>query len=171
MNHFADNLRFLRKSRKLSQEQLAEEVGLNRGNIASYEKGDAEPNMENTLKFVKYFNIDMSDMLEKDLTYEVALNRELSHGNGDLDFKMRSHFMKELTLNKKRLSKYINQSDGMQRILEGFRQFHKFQMDSGVISEDVKKMADDYEKLLDVMEALLRTNQELIGLLENEKSN
>jgi transcriptional regulator with XRE-family HTH domain len=77
MKFFADNLKFLRKKAGLSQEQLGERIALNRGNIASYEKGTAEPRLENVLKIVKLFNIELSDLLEKDLSNSAAIQEEL----------------------------------------------------------------------------------------------
>ena len=44
-NFIASNLKVLRKSTGWSQTELAECVGLNRGNIASYESGCAEPSI------------------------------------------------------------------------------------------------------------------------------
>ncbi len=67
MSFIPQNLRYLRKLAELSQQALAKKVGLNRGNIASYEKGAAEPNTKNLLKIVRFFNIDVIDFVEKDL--------------------------------------------------------------------------------------------------------
>lgn len=58
----------------------------------------------------------------------------------------------------------------MHKILEGFKLFHKFKMRNGrSVSEDVKKIADDYEKLLEVMELMLKTDREMIEYLEEKE--
>ena len=62
------NLRFLRKELNLSQEEMANRVGLNRGNIASYENGSAEPKICNLLKFAKIFGVSLLDLTQRDLT-------------------------------------------------------------------------------------------------------
>lgn len=175
MKFFADNLKFLRKRDGLSQEQLAERLGLNRGNIASYEKGTAEPKLENVLKIVKLFNIELADLLEKDLTNSAAIIEELEKGGYETPAphvapeEATAHLKAELNDHRIRLERFISQSDDMQKILEGFKQFHKFKMEkAGEITRDVKNISDDYEKLLDVMETLLSTHKELIRMLETK---
>ena len=176
MKFFADNLRFLRRKEGFSQEELAGKLALNRGNIASYEKGTAEPKLENVLKIVKLFNIELSDLLEKDLANAAAIHAELERVGYDVSEKAiapeeaTAHLKAELIDNRGRLERFIHQSDDMQKILDGFRQFHKFKMTkSGEISRDVKNIADDYEKLLEVMDALLQSHQELIKILDDQK--
>ena len=61
-NHLNENLRFLRKKMNLSQEEFANKVGLNRGNIASYEKGTAEPKICNLLKIAKACGVSLSEL-------------------------------------------------------------------------------------------------------------
>lgn len=42
---FGDNLRNLRKSKKISQERLAEKVGVSRQSVSKWERGEAYPEM------------------------------------------------------------------------------------------------------------------------------
>lgn len=60
------NIRFLRKSRRYSQTDLAQELGLNRGNIASYETG-TNPTLEVLVKMVKLFGVPADMLLGVDL--------------------------------------------------------------------------------------------------------
>ena len=69
------NIRFLRKRLSLSQEELANRVGLNRGNIASYENGTAEPRICNLLKLSTLFGISIMDITQKDLSNGHNLTR------------------------------------------------------------------------------------------------
>ncbi|BDD01782.1 helix-turn-helix domain-containing protein [Persicobacter psychrovividus] len=174
MKYFADNLKFLRRQNNFSQEQLAKHLGLNRGNIASYEKMTAEPKIENLLKICKFFNVEVSEFLEKDLQNIAIIQEEMEKVNSESnptnlgEGEATEHFIEELEDNKKRLERFIGQSDDMQKILEGFRQFHKFKMSNNpIITEDVKKMSDEYEKLLELMDALLSSNKELIHWLKD----
>ena len=64
------NIRYLRKRQELSQEELATQVGLNRGNIASYENGTAEPKICNLLKIAHLFGISIADLTQKELIRE-----------------------------------------------------------------------------------------------------
>jgi transcriptional regulator with XRE-family HTH domain len=66
------NIRALRKKLNLSQEELALRVGLNRGNIASYENGTAEPKICNLLKLSKIFGVSVIDLANRDLSVQIT---------------------------------------------------------------------------------------------------
>ena len=72
------NIRHLRKSLSLSQEDLSKRVGLNRGNIASYENGTAEPKICSLLKIADLFKITMIDLVLKDLTDQANYNMAMT---------------------------------------------------------------------------------------------
>ena len=67
-NFLAANLRALRKSEGWSQSELARRIGLNRGNIASYESGTAEPSICKVLRVSKLFDIGPRDLIRLDLS-------------------------------------------------------------------------------------------------------
>ncbi len=72
-NHIPSNIRFLRAIAGLSQEQLAKEVNLNRGNITSYERGVAKPAIETLKRIADFFNIDLMHVIQTDLTKNIGL--------------------------------------------------------------------------------------------------
>jgi transcriptional regulator with XRE-family HTH domain len=172
MGIFAKNIRYLRIQNGLSQDALAKAINMNRGNIASYETGTAEPNYHNLINLSRFFKVDVSEMIEDDM----AANGEMYHQLKDFGQKeavdpledelMEKQFEEKLIENQDMLDHFRRRSDDMARILDGFRQFHKFKMEtSEEISEDVKKMAADYEKLMDVLEDVLKTNRNLLDIL------
>lgn len=66
------NIRFLRKQMNLSQEELGLRIGLNRGNIASYENGTAEPKVCNLLRLSRLFGVSICDLAQRDLSGDEA---------------------------------------------------------------------------------------------------
>lgn len=64
---FGGNLKELRKIKKLSQEDLAERVGVSRQSVSKWETGDAYPEMNNILMLCKIFNCKINDLLSNDL--------------------------------------------------------------------------------------------------------
>ena len=62
---FGDNLRNLRKSKKLSQEELSERVGVSRQSVSKWESGVAYPEMTNILILCKIFNCKINDLLSE----------------------------------------------------------------------------------------------------------
>ena len=66
-NMIGENLKLLRKRRKISQEELATELNLTRSSYSGYENGVAEPNLENLMRFSEYFNISLDKLVKVDL--------------------------------------------------------------------------------------------------------
>ncbi|MBD3637256.1 MAG: helix-turn-helix domain-containing protein [Crocinitomicaceae bacterium] len=62
-----DNLKLLRKRRKLSQEEIASELGLTRSSYSGYENGVAEPNLSTLIKFSNFYNISLDKLIKRDL--------------------------------------------------------------------------------------------------------
>ncbi len=83
------NLKFLRKKKKLSQEQLAKTLGLTRSTYSGYENGVAEPNVQNLLKFSKFFDLPVDLIIKKNLTRLSGVKwRELERGvSSDIEGK------------------------------------------------------------------------------------
>lgn len=60
---FGDNLRSLRKSKNISQEQLAEKVGVSRQSVSKWETGESYPEMYNILELCKIFHCKINDLV------------------------------------------------------------------------------------------------------------
>ncbi|MDA2112368.1 helix-turn-helix domain-containing protein [Bacillus thuringiensis] len=56
---FGQNLKKLRKSRYLTQEQLGQQLNLSRNQINNYENAMFEPSMETLLQISSYFNVSL----------------------------------------------------------------------------------------------------------------
>lgn len=59
MSTFAERLRYLRKSRNMNQEQLAESIKVSKSTIAMYEQGRREPGFETQELLADFFNVDI----------------------------------------------------------------------------------------------------------------
>lgn len=64
---FGDNLKNLRKSKKLSQEELSEKVGVSRQSVSKWENSEAYPEMNNMLILCKIFNCKINDLLSEQI--------------------------------------------------------------------------------------------------------
>ncbi len=74
MNYISENIRFLRVVAGLSQAELAEQVGLNRANIASYERKIAQPSIEALIKMSELFQVQLLKIVQEDLSIEAQNN-------------------------------------------------------------------------------------------------
>ncbi|MEY3451144.1 MAG: hypothetical protein RL711_970 [Bacteroidota bacterium] len=68
MAYFADNIRFLRSQKSLSQTSLADMFQLTRGQLASYEDGRAEPSQETLVKYADFFKLPIDALIKFDLS-------------------------------------------------------------------------------------------------------
>jgi transcriptional regulator with XRE-family HTH domain len=67
-NVFASNIRFLRKSKGLTQDQFADKIGVNRAMIGSYEEGRAIPKLSVMQDIAHYFSISIDALINSDLS-------------------------------------------------------------------------------------------------------
>ena len=66
-NNFKENLRKIRKENNLSQEQLADELGVSRQAISKWESGAAYPEMDKIIALCDKFNLNIDDLLHRDI--------------------------------------------------------------------------------------------------------
>lgn len=66
-NQFSENLKKIRKENNLSQEQLADELGVSRQAISKWESSVAYPEMDKIIMICNKFNLNIDDLLNKDI--------------------------------------------------------------------------------------------------------
>jgi transcriptional regulator with XRE-family HTH domain len=66
-------LKILRKGRKLTQEQLAEKLGVNRATISNYEIGRRLPNLNDLKRFAEFYGVglDYFGVVSKDEMFDL----------------------------------------------------------------------------------------------------
>lgn len=74
MSHFSKTLLSLRRERGMSQQQLADSMGLTRSAVGMYETGRREPDVDTLRRFAEFFHVDMN-----------TLTTGSASGDGELD--------------------------------------------------------------------------------------
>ncbi len=74
---FGENLKKLRKSKKLSQEDLAEKMHVSRQSVSKWETGDAYPEMNNILELCKIFHCHINDLVNDSIIDIDSLDEEI----------------------------------------------------------------------------------------------
>lgn len=64
------NIKFLRMSKGISQQSLADKVGIDRSTISRIENNEIETTIDNAIKISEVLNTSLPDLLNKDLTIE-----------------------------------------------------------------------------------------------------
>ncbi len=67
---FADNLIELRKYHNLSQEELAEKIGVSRQTLSKYETGESLPDIEKSKLLADVFGVSIDDLISYDKNKE-----------------------------------------------------------------------------------------------------
>lgn len=65
------NLREIRKEKGVSQQKLADKLGISRSTVAMWETGGSEPDLDTLTKLAEYFNITIDRLLGRDETQHV----------------------------------------------------------------------------------------------------
>ena len=65
---FCDNLKALRKAERISQEHLAEKVGVSRQSVSKWETGEAYPEMNNIMALCTVFHCEITDLINSSIS-------------------------------------------------------------------------------------------------------
>lgn len=69
MKFFSQNLKYLRKQSGKSQPEVCEEMGYSsRSRLANYEGGVSTPNVEDLITLAKYYDVNIDDLLNRDIS-------------------------------------------------------------------------------------------------------
>lgn len=74
------NLKYLRKKVGVSQQVLADTIGVSKTTLGDYERGRYEPSISTLIALVDYFKVSIDDILRNDLQtmdFEIIRNKDL----------------------------------------------------------------------------------------------
>lgn len=68
-NYFSKNLKSIREFKKISQQDIAEKMNIDRSTIGYWENGKADPTMANVLKLADVLNVDIITLIGGELEF------------------------------------------------------------------------------------------------------
>ena len=74
---FDENLYNLRKTQKISQEKLAEKIGVSRQSVSKWENGTAYPEMNRIFELCKIFHCKLNDLVNDNILDFDSLDKEV----------------------------------------------------------------------------------------------
>lgn len=74
---FGENLYSLRKKQKISQEKLAEKIGVSRQSVSKWENGTAYPEMNRIFELCKIFHCKLNDLVNDNILDFDSLDKEI----------------------------------------------------------------------------------------------
>lgn len=152
--YLPDNIRCLRKRLNLSQEELAGKIGLNRGNIASYENGTAEPKICNLLKLSALFGISMTDLTQQDLSDEKALTLASNNYHQVADSE------------RQIVEQFVQKTEKIEAVFKGLHACCHFKTSSiGEMPKDMQILLSNFEQLYEAADTLLCNHKALLDFI------
>lgn len=77
---FAENLYYLRKKNRITQEELADSLEVSRQSVSKWETGEAYPETEKLIALCDKFGVSLDDLLRGDLTSPSDVEKEAESG-------------------------------------------------------------------------------------------
>lgn len=71
--YLAQNLKYLREQKGLSQKDFSEDMGLSRAAVSNWETGERKPDIEMIIRLAEYFGITLDELVLKDLRPPIPL--------------------------------------------------------------------------------------------------
>lgn len=93
-----DKLKTLRKGRRLTQQELAERMGLSRATISNYELGRRSPHLSELRRFAEFYGVslDYFGVDASDETFELLSRARSVLGNTEISRADRERVYKEI---------------------------------------------------------------------------
>lgn len=145
----------MRKRMGLSQEDLAKQVGLNRGNIASYEKGTAEPKLCNLLRLSSFFGVSIHDLTRRDLGCDTTYK------------KAYKNFLRLNSEEAAALNDFETHANEMSEVFDGIKRCYDFSVARArdQLDANTRMLDGQFTQLRHLTHEILRTQRELLDFI------
>ena len=161
-NYLSKNIRFLRKSRQWSQEELANQLQIKRSNIAAYESKNVEPRLSLILKMAKLFDVNMAELIHTDIAHNGGVRQAFQQPEPDHAPPLFSAALSG-QISTEALDGFVEQSLSVRKMLEGFKIFYEYKKEANKPGHSGSTV--DIDNFLDLIGHMIDLNESLIDLL------
>lgn len=98
MNEVGNKLKTLRKGRKLTQQELADKLGITRCTVSNYEVGRRHPHLNELRRFAEFYGVDLSffGIASKDEVFDLLSRAKEVFTNEDIPKDKKDEVYREL---------------------------------------------------------------------------
>ena len=82
----ANRLYELRKKNNLSQEEVADKLGISRQSVSKWERAEASPDTDNLILLAKLYNVSLDELVNAEKSSEYAEENPYQEENGTPEF-------------------------------------------------------------------------------------
>lgn len=162
----SQNVKFLRKKHKMSQEDLAAKLDIKRSNVAAYESKNVEPRLRIVLEIARVFDISIDALVSKPLTEDEEYQKfssNITAASNDKELKIDKDSVE--------MESFIQKSMKIRKILEGFKAFYTMKKNNiKDMTEDKERVIFDIDNFVNLMEHLLTYNEKVIKAVSNKSA-
>ena len=159
------NLRTLRGLNGLNQDALAQELGVSRNKIASYETQNIEPKLNLLVKMSQLFKVTIDDLISLEITSENYDDAQLTYqslqegvnvGNASAEPRF--------VLDNQAIDDFINKNLLISKMVDGMKTFYDFKSQNSTLSAES-------QQLMYILDHLMAANKEFLAELERLKNH
>lgn len=175
MSNFNNQLKTLRQEYNLSQQELADKIGISKSSINMYERGEREPGIETVKRIADFFNVDVdylfgvSDIKKRREFKVTRTNKSIAHNI--------RHHREQANLSQKEFADLLGIDETVVADLESSKSTLKKDMlykicdvlhliPSNIMPRDDEEFTEDEEYLLSRRE---KNSPDELKLTEREK--
>ena len=103
-DYFNSNIKFLRSVKNISQQYLADKIGVDRSTISRIENGEIDTTLENALKIADVLNVKIEDLIAYDFKSDTEFLEKMDVDNLEVLVKKAN---KHLSDSDKEVIKFI----------------------------------------------------------------
>lgn len=140
MSDFKDILKKLRKSKNMTQDDLANKLGVSRSTISCYENGTRTPTSEGYEEIADFFNVDINFLFGK-----LEIMRPVLYDEFGTEYSVQYHIKDDPDAQKNRLIHYSRLFDTL--VSEDVAKYSKEIATLMYENEDYKLLFDECKKL------------------------
>lgn len=162
----SQNIRFLRRKSGLSQEELADILGVKRSSIAAYERKNVEPRLRVVLEVARYFDINVQDLLQVKLRDSTSYRKFEITEVADTEISP-SKLQQTHSLE---FDRFADQTVKIRKVLEGFRAFYSFKREQmNGVSPEKQSLRFDIDNFIQLTDHLLTYNESVLKVIGRSK--
>lgn len=165
-----ENIRKIRKSKKMTMKELGEKIGVSEQAIGNYERGDREPTIDVLIKISDALEVSLFDILgDKIDKKQVAL---LVNYLNKTNEEMRNTYEKQIEINKKINSCYVKENKALKDYKDTLENKMKWLIDEpiGIFQAIILYMGLINENMNDIKISIYENEEDLsqIEVKENK---
>lgn len=115
-NFLNDNLKYLRTTKGISQQELADKIGIDRSTVSRIENKEIETTLENAIKISEVLNIPLHDLIGKNLKIDNSPPVKEEHEKYKQILKSKGLMDENENINEESLNKLLKIADMIEGI-------------------------------------------------------